>query len=1350
MAIYRGIGGAGEANNDATLNAVTEKAQDAAESATEAATSATAAANSATAAATSATNAASSESSVAANASAAASSASSAASSATTASTAATNAGTAQTAAETAQAAAEAAQTAAETAETNAETAETNAASSASSAASSATTATTKASEASTSATNAANSATAAAGSATAAAASETAAAASETAAAASATSASGSATTATTKASEASTSATNAATSATTATTKASEAASSATSASGSATTATTKASEASTSASNAATSATAASGSETAAASSATAAAASETAAAASETAAATSATNAASSETAASTSAGVAALNATSAASSATSAANSATAAATSATNAASSETAAASSESAAATSETNAATSASTATTKASEAATSATNAASSASAAATSASNASASADAALAALDSFDDRYLGQKASAPTVDNDGDALVAGALYFNTTSDEMKVYDGSQWLNAYASLSGALLATNNLSDLTNAATARTNLGLGTAATTASTDYATAAQGALADSAVQPADNVSDLTNDAGYITDYTVTEGDVTAHQAALSITESQISDLGSYITGNQTITLSGDVSGSGTTSISVTVADDSHNHVISNVDGLQTALDGKQPLSTVLTNTTASFTTADETKLDGIESGATADQSAAEILTAIKTVDGSGSGLDADTVDGIQASSFLRSDTNDSTSGYLQAEGFVASGGTGTHILAPHGAHYATSSSSITGAIKVTLPQSWTNTMLRFTVKVFEYTTGESFDIVCAGYNYTGGGGSWANTTAYILSDPHKNRNFTVRFGHDGSKCCVYIGETSSTWAYPQVAVTEFYAGYSSTAAENWNDNWSISFATSLGTISSTHSNNEVGRYVDGNTVWHTGNDGSGSGLDADNLDGRTWSTTRNSANTLVTRDGSGYTQLGWINTTSGETTNTITKIYGTYGTDSWIRYFTPATLISQQGIWTSSNDGSGSGLDADTVDGQHASAFAAASHTHSYLPLSGGTLTGTVNAPIVNITDEITLEGAAGSDAKIQKNATALRDELQIYAGGDAYSTGSAGAGIHLYGNNDDQHAGNIAFLTGQSGQGDGRMIISGGSDLPASDGYRTNTDTRVTIGNDIWNWVDDGNDTGMLNLKNPDGRPALYITDTSASEGEIAVPSAEAFNIGQWDGSTFSSKLEIDGSGNLLVGRTSIFSSGSHAIQSGDTATLDIYCQSTVGGRNIVNIRSNVGGTADICAAIEANGDFLSDSNSYGSNSDIRLKQDIVDANSQIDDIKAIKFKNYRLIKQVDALGDEAPTMLGVIAQDLEESGMSGLVAEGETTYWTQEDAESEEGLPEGVSVGDIKEQGYKAVKYSVLYMKAVKALQEAIDEIESLKARVAALEN
>lgn len=152
-------------------------------------------------------------------------------------------------------------------------------------------------------------------------------------------------------------------------------------------------------------------------------------------------------------------------------------------------------AAASASNASTSETNALTSASTATTKASEASTSASNAA-------TSEANATAS-------FDSFDDRYLGAKVSPPSTDNDGDALITGALYFDTSTDSMKVYSGSSWLDAYASLSGALVANNNLSDVNNVSTSRTNLGLGTSATTDSTAYATASQGTLADNALPKA-------------------------------------------------------------------------------------------------------------------------------------------------------------------------------------------------------------------------------------------------------------------------------------------------------------------------------------------------------------------------------------------------------------------------------------------------------------------------------------------------------------------------------------------------------------------------------------------------------------------------------------------------------------------------------------------------------------------------------------------------------------------------------------------------------------------------------------------------------------------------
>ena len=84
------------------------------------------------------------------------------------------------------------------------------------------------------------------------------------------------------------------------------------------------------------------------------------------------------------------------------------------------------------------------------TSAAEAATSATNAAASATSAATQATNAATSATNAAASYDSFDDRYLGAKSSAPSTDNDGNALVDGALYWNTSSDQMFSWDGSAW------------------------------------------------------------------------------------------------------------------------------------------------------------------------------------------------------------------------------------------------------------------------------------------------------------------------------------------------------------------------------------------------------------------------------------------------------------------------------------------------------------------------------------------------------------------------------------------------------------------------------------------------------------------------------------------------------------------------------------------------------------------------------------------------------------------------------------------------------------------------------------------------------------------------------------
>ena len=195
-----------------------------------------------------------------------------------------------------------------------------------------------------------------------------------------------------------------------------------------------------------------------------SATAAAASASAAATSASNASTSATNAASSASTASTQASNASTSATNAANSATAAASSASTASTQATNAGNSATAAATSEtnaansaSSASTSASNASSSASSASTSASNASTSATNAANSASSASSSAStattqatNAAASATSAAASYDAFDDRFLGVKTSNPSVDNDGDPLQTGALYWNSAGNEMRVYNGTTW------------------------------------------------------------------------------------------------------------------------------------------------------------------------------------------------------------------------------------------------------------------------------------------------------------------------------------------------------------------------------------------------------------------------------------------------------------------------------------------------------------------------------------------------------------------------------------------------------------------------------------------------------------------------------------------------------------------------------------------------------------------------------------------------------------------------------------------------------------------------------------------------------------------------------------
>ena len=147
-------------------------------------------------------------------------------------------------------------------------------------------------------------------------------------------------------------------------------------------------------------------------------------------------------------------------------------------------------------------------------------------------------------------------------------------------------------------------------------------------------------------------------------------------------------------------------------------------------------------------------------------------------------------------------------------------------------------------------------------------------------------------------------------------------------------------------------------------ENGTVNFAAG---ISGTWSKNPFNR--NGNTVWDAGNDGTGSGLDADLLDGYNTSTSA-TANTVVVREGSGHIYGNYIlgsyfNASSGNSENpTIGQVWTQSTGDNYLRKSTPAHFISQLGLFTTGNDGSGSGLDADNLDGVTWGSYKSTGHT--------------------------------------------------------------------------------------------------------------------------------------------------------------------------------------------------------------------------------------------------------------------------------------------------------------------------------------------------------------------------------------------------
>ncbi len=139
-------------------------------------------------------------------------------------------------------------------------------------------------------------------------------------------------------------------------------------------------------------------------------------------------------------------------------------------------------------------------------------------------------------------------------------------------------------------------------------------------------------------------------------------------------------------------------------------------------------------------------------------------------------------------------------------------------------------------------SSTTTGRLRIKIPHYVANAMQSFIIDIYEYNTDRMQSIMVGGYSYDPGDGSapWYNTSAIALMDSD-NRDLTVRFGADTSASANYVavGETNTTWTYPQVVIRNYMSGHSTSSSE-FLGAFTIEFVTTDGaSYNVNHDNNQ-------------------------------------------------------------------------------------------------------------------------------------------------------------------------------------------------------------------------------------------------------------------------------------------------------------------------------------------------------------------------------------------------------------------------------------------------------------------------------------------------------------------------------
>ena len=410
----------------------------------------------------------------------------------------------------------------------------------------------------------------------------------------------------------------------------------------------------------------------------------------------------------------------------------------------------------------------------------------------------------------------------------------------------------------------------------------------------------------------------------------------------------------------------RTITLSGDVTGSvsfdGSANVTITstVVDNSHNHIISNVTGLQNALDSKVDVS--------SF-------------------SGSNILSLLSGVDGSGSGLDADTVDGLHASSFSlinhQHDASAIVSGTISLSRLPIGHNNGLDADMVDGYHASSFSlvththsfSDIIGTIATSqLPDivsagTYTKVTVDTKGRVTSGTTLSESDIPNLNWSkiintpttLSGYGITDAQTTITGAASTITTSNLTADRA--------LISNSSGKVSVSSVTSTElsYLSGVTSSIQTQLNNKLNITASMYIGTTSVPVNRASGNLFLTGVSI-----DG-----DANTVDGYHASIS-SSAFTIPVADVNGKIDSSWLNMGTGSTLN-ADMVDGYHATATATANTIPVSGSTGKlsNAWL--NTGSGNGIDADTVDGYHAG------NSSGQIPISNGTVNTNLNADKVD-----------------------------------------------------------------------------------------------------------------------------------------------------------------------------------------------------------------------------------------------------------------------------------------------------------------------------------------------------------------------------